>query len=496
MSIQDFLKSLSKHRPRTPPLAGCLRPTQPPKDIESIQPRAVADGTCLYHSSESGFEAEKPGARLPILRPHFFEPSSHSAKAKADVVDNPSLEFPAVTRTYTTRKKRLPEALADQQRSGSPIFSIQFSDLPFLLSGYDENHFQDAPALIQPAAAKDEEGPTTAPLPAAARRSKPWRRRRSHSKRHNNVQPVRDDEGVGLSRTRKRKRKGLNGLPLTSELPAHDYYEETTMHEPLRKKHRGASTNAPIRQNSIDLQDFKLPPKTPKQELPAVWAVGSGFDGINLQASSGTPSCRPPLRITRRLHRFTLLSQQSFRPLELATTSATEKASRATPASASAYPSIPGPQKNIKQPCSPHEEGSVHSHTRQLPQNTQRSGSPKRRMGNPPRPGDDVYERSPSTVLSAKSLSISKRVSQLYNHLTQFGSPSRGDGPVRPTAHQTHDRGARSTKLTKPSPIQTNKTLMMIPEPSTESVMCAQRHEHDLSSSQSGAQVVASTKRP
>ena len=140
-------------------------------------------------------------------------------------------------------------------------------------------------------------------------------------------------------KTRKRRRAPVNELALVPELPLQEKCPGRESSEQTRAKRKGpneANIGRPMtefrrdlvtpRRNSIDLQDFKFPPITPKNARSPGWTPGSGFEATTLR-TLGLPTLTPrrrPARHTKAV-RFAV---PPTRPLELsAKISPTAKAS-------------------------------------------------------------------------------------------------------------------------------------------------------------------------
>ena len=129
---------------------------------------------------------------------------------------------------------------------------------------------------------------------------------------------------------RKRRRAPVNDLALVAELPMHanppdeefneqgrtkckDSYE-ANVGRPMTKSRRDPVTP---RRNSIDPQDFKFPPTTPKHARSFGWTPGSGFEGTTLQTL--VPSTLTHQRRTARRTKLIRFAVSPTRPLELST---------------------------------------------------------------------------------------------------------------------------------------------------------------------------------
>ena len=126
---------------------------------------------------------------------------------------------------------------------------------------------------------------------------------------------------------RKRRRAPVNELALVAELPMHanspkesseqgrakhkDPYEANVGRQMTRSR-RGLVTP---RRNSIDPQDFKFPPATPKNARSPGWTPGSGFEGTAVEPLAPTTltTRRRPVRRTKPV-RFAV---PPTRPLDL-----------------------------------------------------------------------------------------------------------------------------------------------------------------------------------
>ena len=138
---------------------------------------------------------------------------------------------------------------------------------------------------------------------------------------------------------RKRRRAPVNELALVAELPLHANPPDEESSEQCRAKHKDpykANVGRPMtksrrdlvtpRRNSIDPQDFKFPPATPKNARSSGWTPGSGFEGTTLQSLASTTLTprRRPARRTKTV-RFAIPPTS---PLDLSTEiSPTAKAS-------------------------------------------------------------------------------------------------------------------------------------------------------------------------
>ena len=138
---------------------------------------------------------------------------------------------------------------------------------------------------------------------------------------------------------RKRRRAPVNELALVPELPSHVKFPGKDSSEQSRAKRKGpneANIGRPMtefrrdlvtpRRNSIDFQDFKFPPITPKNARSSGWTPGSGFEGTTLQTLG--PSTLTPHRRPARRTKAVRFAVPPTRPLELSTKiSPTAKAS-------------------------------------------------------------------------------------------------------------------------------------------------------------------------
>ena len=145
--------------------------------------------------------------------------------------------------------------------------------------------------------------------------------------------------GAVVKKRRKRRRVPVDELPLVAQLPHIDSPGRESS-EQDRVKCRGSNepnTGRPMtkfsrelvipRRNSIDPQDFKFPPITPKIVRSSGWTPGSGFEGTTLQTLGPTTlaSHRRPARRAKAV-RFAV---PPLRPLDLSTEiSPTAKASK------------------------------------------------------------------------------------------------------------------------------------------------------------------------
>ena len=137
---------------------------------------------------------------------------------------------------------------------------------------------------------------------------------------------------------RKRRRAPVNELALVAQLPYTNSpgKESSEQGRVKRKGSNEANIGRPMtkysrdivipRRNSIDPQDFKFPPVTPKIVRSSGWTPGSGFEGTSLQTLGPTTltSHRRPARRAKAV-RFAV---PALRPLDLSTEiSPTAKAS-------------------------------------------------------------------------------------------------------------------------------------------------------------------------
>ena len=140
------------------------------------------------------------------------------------------------------------------------------------------------------------------------------------------------------SKKRRKRRAPVNELALVAELPytSPPGKESSKQGSAKRKGPNEANVGKPMtklsrefgipRRNSIDPQDFKIPPVTPKAARSSGWTPGSGFEGTTLQSLGPTvlASHRRPARRSKAV-RFAV---PPLRPLDLSTKiSPTAKAS-------------------------------------------------------------------------------------------------------------------------------------------------------------------------
>ena len=140
------------------------------------------------------------------------------------------------------------------------------------------------------------------------------------------------------SKKRKKRRAPVDELALVAELPytSPPGKESSKQGSVKRKGPNEANVGKPMtklsreliipRRNSIDPQDFKFPPVTPKAVRSSGWTPGSGFEGTTLQSLGPTTlaSHRRPARRSKAV-RFAV---PPLRPLDLSTKiSPTAKAS-------------------------------------------------------------------------------------------------------------------------------------------------------------------------
>ena len=219
MTIQDFLKSLSKHRlaaqsvlPSNPRTIDQHRPNK------TTQSSAIAGDSCVIQPSNPLAVFEAPADRSNILRPLPIPSSCHSKSSKADGITDPMLEALEFESTCLNREGLLPEALADQQRSGSPIMSSQSSVQEDAFRNQDNHLPQSSPALSQ-SAANHGEGQKEEPSSESTIPKKPSK-----------VRQITDGEDrPTLERQRGKRRLPVNELPLVSELPVHHCSDEVSL---------------------------------------------------------------------------------------------------------------------------------------------------------------------------------------------------------------------------------------------------------------------------
>lgn len=129
---------------------------------------------------------------------------------------------------------------------------------------------------------------------------------------------------------RKRRRAPVNELALVAELPMHANSPGEERSEQGRVKYKDpyeANVGRPMtrirrdlvtpRRNSIDPQDFKFPPNTPKNARSSGWTPGSGFEGTTLQTS--VPSTLTTRRRPVRREKTVRFAVPPIRPLDLST---------------------------------------------------------------------------------------------------------------------------------------------------------------------------------
>ena len=129
---------------------------------------------------------------------------------------------------------------------------------------------------------------------------------------------------------RKRRRAPVNELALVAELSMHPISPDKGSSKQGRAKCKDpyeANAGRPMtkfrrdpvipRRNSIDPQDFKFPPTTPKNARSPGWTPGSGFEGTKLQIM--IPSTVTHRRRAARRTKTTRFAVPPIRPLDLST---------------------------------------------------------------------------------------------------------------------------------------------------------------------------------
>lgn len=139
-------------------------------------------------------------------------------------------------------------------------------------------------------------------------------------------------------RKRRKRRAPVNELALVAELPytSPPGKESSKLGRVKRKGPNDANVGKPMtklsreliipRRNSIDPQDFKFPPATPKIGRSTGWTPGSGFEGTTLQGLG--PTMLASHRRAARRSKAVRFAVPPLRPLDLSTEiSPTAKAS-------------------------------------------------------------------------------------------------------------------------------------------------------------------------
>ena len=219
MTIQDFLKSLSKCRQAlSRALAKSPQEKGPPPLVETFQSGAASNDYSVKHATYP-CSVKDPTKVPPVDRLRSVRFISRKTSARADVVKLPAPRTPAVIRTYARSEKRAREALEDRQHSGSSIFSTQ-SFRQHALPAPDDTPFGTLAASTRPAVAEGQRRPPNSPSPAATPLSSPGSSRRNNRQLSSTVQHATDDVDSESPKTRKRKRRAPIGkLPLVSDQP-------------------------------------------------------------------------------------------------------------------------------------------------------------------------------------------------------------------------------------------------------------------------------------
>lgn len=99
-----------------------------------------------------------------------------------------------------------------------------------------------------------------------------------------------------------------------------------------------------VSQGDIKKQDFKFPPKTPKAVRAPGWKLGSGFEGIQLQAKTGSKATKATRRKAQHVKhaRFCVPPVRSL-DLSSASLPAAQSKTCRTPADRQAVPGVKSP---------------------------------------------------------------------------------------------------------------------------------------------------------
>ena len=338
-SVQDFLRSLKKPGPEAQTAkAHLINRNQDGPPLAAVENNDLPDHTPLGEDRSTSTLITKVLANDPFI-PHLHESSSikppnsdapqnfcwsNPAKS-ADSITEPafkdlthSLDAPKVVQTY--RKKSKPELPSTGDLPDSPppfCTQVSTADQGQILGSLEPtSQVQEFVNLVDHELQNNQRrtlrvGPPT----VEAVIEEPSRKRR------------------------KRRRAPVNELALVAELPLHADSLDEESSEEGRAKHKDpyeANVGRPMtklsrdfvtpRHNSIDPQDFKFPPTTPRNARSPGWTPGSGFEGTTLQ-TLGPFRLTPRRRLVRRTKtvRFAVLPT---RPLDLSTEiSPTAKAS-------------------------------------------------------------------------------------------------------------------------------------------------------------------------
>ena len=335
-------------------------------DVNQCKPRSV---------QEFLLSLKKPGSKAQTKKAHLISRNQDgppSAVVESDnLPDHASLDedrstSPQITkvpadnllipRLHVSASTKPSESDAPQNLCSSPTAKSAGSVTEPAVTGL--THSLDAPKVFQTYGRKSKpELPPTEDLPdssalscaqpSTADQSQTPENLEATSQEQEREDPVELQDGqqrplrVGPStveavikepsrKRRKRRRAPVNELALVAELPMHanspaeesseqgrpkckDPYE-ANVGRPMTKPRRDPVTP---RRNSIDPQDFKFPPITPRNTISSGWTPGSGFEGTTLQTlvPSTLTHRRRPARRTKSI-RFAV---PPARPLDLST---------------------------------------------------------------------------------------------------------------------------------------------------------------------------------
>ena len=311
ISVQDFLRSLKR-------------------------PGSKAQTSKVQLSSRNQDGPPSAAVKIDHLPDHaaLGEDRSTSPPIKKLPADNP-----LIPRQHEDSSTKLPQSDTPQNLCSSPLAKSAGSVTEPVVTGL--SHSLDAPKAVptygrksKPKLPPTEDLPGSSPLscaqPSTADQGQIPENYQSTSQvqeLENLVELQNDQQGAlrvvpstveavikeSSRKRRKRRRAPVNELALVAELPMHANSPEESS-EQGRAKHKDpyeANVGRQMtksrrdlvtpRRNSIDPQDFKFPPATPKNARSPGWRPGSGFEGTTVEPLAPTTltTRRRPVRPTK-----------------------------------------------------------------------------------------------------------------------------------------------------------------------------------------------------